>query len=68
MFNIRIDKECGCFRRSNFENNIQFDNREDALKEAEAMTEDMNDTFCNKHEFSLEAQGNEFIIIMSARD
>ncbi len=67
MFTIRVDKECGCFKRSEFENNIQFDSEEAAKNEAEAMVEDMNDTFCRKHEFSLEVSGNEFIIHMESR-
>lgn len=67
MFTIRVDKECGCFKRSEFENNIQFDSEDAARKEAEAMVEDMNDTFCRKHEFSLEVSGNEFVIHMESR-
>lgn len=68
MFNIRVNKECGCFKRSDFQNNIKFDNKDDALEEAEAMIEDMNDTFCRKHIFFLEVNGNEFVINMKAND
>ena len=29
MYTIQIEKECGCFKKSGFENNMTFDTRED---------------------------------------
>ena len=31
MFTINIDKECGCFKKSDFKNNKGFENKDDAL-------------------------------------
>lgn len=68
MFNVIVEKECGCFKKSSLSANSQFATKEEAQKEAEAMCEDMNDTFCQKHIFTLEENGNDIIIKMAMRD
>jgi hypothetical protein len=62
MFNVRIEKECGCFKRSGMPTVKAFDNKDDALSEAQEWSEEMNDTFCRKHRFNVVEEGNEFII------
>jgi len=66
MYTINIDKECGCFKRSDFENNVTFTTNDDALIKANSMLSHMNDNFCGKHEFSLKEDGNTFQIMMQA--
>jgi len=66
MYTINVDKECGCFGRSDFENNVAFDSNDDALMKANSMVTHMNDKFCGKHEFSLKEDGNTFKISMQA--
>ena len=62
MFNVRIEKECGCFKRSGMPTVKAFDNKDDALSEAQEWSGEMNDTFCRKHKFNVVEEGNEFII------
>ncbi len=64
MFKINIDKECGCFRKSAYENGMSFDSKDDALIQAQSMVNHMNTKFCGKHEFALTENGQEFNIIM----
>ena len=66
MFNVRIDKECGCFKRSDFQNNQSFENKDDALIEAMTIAKTMNDTFCKKHVFHVLEEENDMRISVSA--
>jgi len=66
MYSINIDKECGCFKRSPFDNNRSFDNKDDALIEAKKMENHMNEKFCGKHGFELTENGDNFAITMKA--
>ena len=66
MYTVNVDKECGCFKRSGFENNVSFDSNDDALIKANSMVTHMNDKFCGKHGFSLKEDGNTFQISMQA--
>ena len=54
MFTVSMEKECGCFRKSDFQKEKVFDNRDDALLYAQAAGEIMNEDFCKKHSFSIE--------------
>jgi predicted RNase H-like HicB family nuclease len=62
MFTVKIEKECGCFKRSGMENNKTFNTRDDAMKEAKEWAEEMNETFCKKHNFAIVEEGNDLII------
>lgn len=39
-----------------------FQNRDDAMMEAKEWAEEMNETFCKKHNFSIVEEGNDLII------
>lgn len=67
MFTINVAKECGCFKRSAYENNMQFDNKDDALIKAKEMENTMNQKFCQKHAFSTEESGDTFTIHVNER-
>ncbi len=62
MHKIIVEKECGCFRRSDLENNIEFTSKDDALSKAIDMKNQMNEEFCGKHEFDLVEFQNNFVI------
>ncbi|MDQ7044146.1 MAG: hypothetical protein Q9M40_06350 [Sulfurimonas sp.] len=64
MFKIVVDRECGCFRRSNLENNLELDSKDAALEKALEMVESMNEDFCDKHSFTLQEAGDTFLIKM----
>jgi hypothetical protein len=67
MFTININQECGCFKRSEFENNKSFTSKDDALLQAQLMVRHMNTNFCQKHEFKLSENGDQFSIATSSR-
>ena len=62
MFTINIDKECGCFKKSAYDNNMSFKSKDDALMQARLMESHMNQKFCQKHIFTLAEDGNSFQI------
>ncbi|WP_457747249.1 hypothetical protein [Sulfurimonas sp.] len=64
MFQIIVEKECGCFRRSDMQNNIEVASKDEALTKALDMVNTMNGEFCQKHSFKLEEAGNAFVIKM----
>lgn len=64
MYTITVDKECGCFKRSAYENNMQFSSKDDALMQASLMVNHMNTKFCGKHGFELSENGDTFQITL----
>jgi len=67
MFKVIVEKECGCFKKSNFKNNIEFTTKDSALIEAIEMAKEMNSTFCKKHEFTVKEDGNNISILVDER-
>jgi len=67
MFTINIEKECGCFKKSEFENNQIFENKDDALIEAMKMVKIMNDEWCQKHDFTFSEDGQNFQIAVNEK-
>lgn len=65
MFKVVVEKECGCFKKSDFENNKSYDNGDDALIDAQNMLKHMNNEFCGKHNFNLSENGTNFSIAMN---
>ncbi|HIC13161.1 MAG TPA: hypothetical protein EYO75_07315 [Sulfurimonas sp.] len=64
MFKIVVDRECGCFRRSDLENNQEIESKDTALERSLEMIEIMNENFCDKHSFTLHEDGDTFLIKM----
>jgi len=64
MSTINIAQECGCFKRSPLENNVAFDNKDDAMIKALSTVNHMNEKFCGKHGFELSENGQDFMISM----
>lgn len=65
MFKIIIEKECGCFKKSDLQNNLEFASKDEALLQTLDMRDTMNDSFCGKHNFKVQEAGNDFVIAMS---
>ena len=59
MSKIIIEKECGCFKKSDMQNNVEYPSKEEALTKALEMAEDMNETFCKKHNFQVIEDGED---------
>jgi hypothetical protein len=67
MFKIHVEKECGCFKKSNYENNKAYASKDDALMEAKRMEGEMNELFCKKHQFYTEDTRDGIIIHVEER-
>jgi len=65
MHKIVIEKECGCFKKSSFENNQVIESKDDALMMSMDMVKRMNDDFCGKHGFKLLEVESDFVIAMN---
>ena len=65
MFKIIVEKECGCFKRSELENGIEMTSKDEALLKTLAMRDQMNDEFCGKHIFKVQEVQNNFVIAMN---
>jgi len=61
---VIIEKQCGCVKKSSYEPINRFKTKDEAIKEAEEMCENMNKNFCLKHKFSYEEEQNNIIIKM----
>jgi uncharacterized FlaG/YvyC family protein len=59
---LDITKKCGCVKKSGIEFPKSFETKEEALKEAKELADEFNETFCHKHEFSVEEDGDKVVI------
>ena len=64
MFTVQMEKQCGCFKRSNYEASQSFASKDEALIHAQGMARDMTEEFCKKHAFSVVEEGENFTIIL----
>ena len=62
MYKVVVSNQCGCFKRSDLENNFTSTSKDDALLKAIEMKNTMNDDFCGKHEFQVEEMDKNFVI------
>jgi len=62
MYTIVIENECSCFKKSGLENNMTFENREDAHMKAKVLECRMNQEFCMKHYFEAVDYGDKIVI------
>ena len=65
MFKIIVEQECGCFKRSDLENNLSMDSKDEALLKTLEMKNIMNDDFCGKHQFKVQEVEDSFVIAMN---
>ena len=64
MAAVIVEKACGCFRNSDFEQETHFANIDEALEKANEMCIIMNEDFCHKHKFKTEYVDGNVIIKM----
>lgn len=63
MYTVQMEKECECFKKSEYTNNNTFETQQDAYNYANILAELMNEEFCGKHTFSShKGEGNNFVI------
>ncbi|MFT5659793.1 MAG: hypothetical protein ACI9TV_000420 [Sulfurimonas sp.] len=66
MFKIIVERQCGCFKRSDMEADTTMDSKDEALLKSIEMRDTMNNDFCAKHKFTVKEEDNNFIIAMNA--
>ncbi len=64
MITLKIQKECGCFKKSKIENNQKFQSKDAALMEAMNLSRKMNEEFCKKHKFKAIEDGDTILILV----
>lgn len=52
MYTVQMEKECACFKKSEYSNKMTFKTQKDAYQYASALVELMNEEFCSKHTFT----------------
>ena len=62
MYKVVVSNQCSCFKKSNLENNLIFQSKDDALLKAIQMKNKMNEEFCNKHEFEVQEMFTSYVI------
>lgn len=51
MYTVKMEHECACFKRSEYDSEKTFDTQKDAYNYTNILTEFMNEDFCTKHMF-----------------
>ena len=67
MYKIRIEKECGCFKKSGLPKVWEFEEKQDAIMKAKVLECKMNQDFCFKHYFEAVDHGDEIVIHSTLR-
>lgn len=69
MYTVVMEKECACFKKSDFSNNNCFKTRREANQYANLAAEIMSEDFCKKHTFySQRLEGDVYIIRVTTGD
>ncbi|KAB7887990.1 hypothetical protein [Poseidonibacter ostreae] len=61
---VRVERACGCFRNSDFEQVTECETIDAALEKANEMCTVMNEEFCEKHRFKTQYVEGEVLIKM----
>jgi len=67
MSKVNVELECGCFKKSAYENNMEFTTKDEALQQALLMQNYMNQKFCQKHVFTVIENGENINIAVDKR-
>lgn len=63
MYTVYMQKECSCFKKSEYPSEKAFETQKDAYNYAHVLAELMNEDFCSIHMFSAQKiAGNDFLI------
>ena len=64
MYTVKLEKECACFKRSNFQALQHFESEEEASKVAHEMAKEMTKAFCKQHGFGVIKEDKVFLILL----
>jgi len=63
MYTVQMEKECACFKKSEYKNHMAFKTQKDAYAYATTVAEFMNEEFCNQHIFSAHKGDGDYFFI-----
>lgn len=61
-YHVVVEKMYGCAKRQNMPQIKTFDDKENALMVARAWAQQLNESFCGKHEFDVIAVDDNYVI------
>ncbi len=67
MYKVIVERQCGCFKRSGEPAEKTFATKDEALIEANAWKDAMNEEYCQKHAFGVVENGDDLMIVMQMR-
>ena len=67
MSKVNVELECGCFKKSAYENNMEFATKDEALQQALLMQSYMNQKFCQSHIFTVMENGENINIAVDKK-
>jgi hypothetical protein len=67
MYKVVVENECSCFKKSNFKNNLEFEERQEAIQAARTLECRLNQEFCFKHYFDAVDRGDTIAIVSTLR-
>lgn len=63
MYTVKMESECACFKKSEYQSEATFDFQKDAYNYASTIIEFMNEDFCTTHLFvGQRTQDDNFVI------
>ena len=62
MYRVLISTTCGCITKKGIATEELFESKDEALNKASALTQQMNEEFCQKHSFDFTTIGSDFLI------
>ena len=66
MYTVEMQKECACFKKSEYSKSNTFQTQQEAYNYAKILTELMNEEFCSKHIFCAQkGENNNFLITVA---
>ncbi|WP_428026506.1 hypothetical protein [Arcobacter sp.] len=60
---VKVLRPCHCIKRFKFDETLEYNDKEEALKKAEEIIEIMQIKSCHTHEFSINENNNCFEIV-----
>lgn len=67
MYKVKVQNACSCFLKSGFSESSEFSTKEEAKKEAEYLVGIMKSNSCQKHEFSITQELDNYNIFIKPR-
>lgn len=61
-YHVVVEKMCACARRKDMPQIKTFDDKENALRVARAWAQQLNESFCGKHDFNVIAVDENYVI------